>query len=159
MHVLAIDPGTFKSAFIVFNTQAKGILEAGIVDNEELEKHIRQLSWLYKVMVVEMVKSYGNVIGDSLLGTCVWIGRFIAYNTMAGKDYDLIIRKEIVNRVCHNSRASDKNVRQALIDLYGGTEIAIGNKKSPGPLYGIKKDLWSALAIAIAWCEKQEVYG
>lgn len=39
----------------------------------------------------------------------------------------------------------------ALIDRFGGKDAAIGRKATPGPLYGITKDLWSALAIAITY--------
>jgi hypothetical protein len=48
-------------------------------------------------------------------------------------------------------KAKDANIRQALIDIYGGNDKAIGNKKTPGPLYGIKGDLWAALAVAVTF--------
>ena len=52
-------------------------------------------------------------------------------------------------------RAKDSNIRQAVMDMYGSSkEVAIGNKKKPGPLYGVVKDIWSSLAIAITHTEK-----
>jgi hypothetical protein len=50
--------------------------------------------------------------------------------------------------LCGDSRAKDANIRQALIDHFGGS-AAIGRKAAPGPLSGISRDVWSALAIAI----------
>jgi hypothetical protein len=28
--------------------------------------------------------------------------------------------------------------------------------KKPGPLYGVSKHIWSALAVAVAWAEQQD---
>jgi len=50
--------------------------------------------------------------------------------------------------LCGSARAKDTNIRQALIDRYGGS-AAIGKKAAPGPLYGVSKDVWSALAVAV----------
>ncbi len=53
----------------------------------------------------------------------------------------------------------DAILRQLVIDRYGGKDKAIGKgptKKtagSPGPLYKISKDMWQALALAIAYKE------
>jgi len=47
-------------------------------------------------------------------------------------------------------RAKDANIRQALIDRYGpGKALAVGLKATPGPLYGLTGDCWSALAVAV----------
>jgi len=53
-------------------------------------------------------------------------------------------------------RAKDANIRQALIDRYGpGKDKAIGQKKTPGPLYGFKSHEWAALAVAVTWMDQQ----
>jgi hypothetical protein len=44
-------------------------------------------------------------------------------------------------------------IRQRLIDIWGGKELAIGNKRSPGRLYGLRGDQWQALALAVVWRE------
>ncbi|HET6477318.1 MAG TPA: hypothetical protein VFH93_14740 [Thermoleophilia bacterium] len=44
----------------------------------------------------------------------------------------------------------DANIRQALLDRFGGP-AAVGRKAAPGPLYGIARDVWSALAIAVTY--------
>ena len=58
-------------------------------------------------------------------------------------------------RLCNSMRAKDANVRQAILDRFGGKAAAIGRKRQPGPLYGIAGDLWAALAVGITWWENQ----
>lgn len=154
MKILAIDPGTEQSAWCVFETigtKDHPVL-FGQDPNEDLIKRIqyRGKEADPDLLVIEMIKSYGNVMGDSVLQTCVWIGRFLqSWNG----SFELLPRKRIVTQICMNPRANDTNVRQALIDRWGGKDKAIGSKAKPGPLYGMKNDMWSALAVAVAWTE------
>jgi hypothetical protein len=103
-----------------------------------------------------MVASYGMAVGATVFETCVWSGRFIE-RWLSGRAYrpqpDRIYRKEVKMHLCGSMRAKDANVRQALIDRYGGKEAAIGKKANPGPLYGMSGDCWSALAVAITAAE------
>ena len=90
-------------------------------------------------------------VGATTLETCVWIGRFI--EAWDGP-HQLILATRIRYHICGTHHAKKKNVRQALIDRYpatgGGSTPQIGVKKKPGPLYGFKSHLWSALAVAIS---------
>src|ERR1019366_6572924 len=108
-------------------------------------------------MHIEMVASYGMAVGASVFDTCVWAGRFIECWSRTGFDRDWaagrVFRREVKLHLCGSARAKDANVRQALIDRYGGKEKAVGRKKTPGPLYGLKSDCWSALAVAITAAE------
>jgi hypothetical protein len=123
---------------------------AAIEDNLTVLRVLDAYQAEAEVLVVEQIKSYGNVMGDSMIQTCVWIGRFIE---RWKNRFDLLPRKTIVTQLCNNSRAKDSNVRQALIDRWGGKASAIGSAKAPRTLYGFKSDMWSALAIAVAWTE------
>lgn len=150
MNLLCIDPGTYESAYVLYETNTKRIEDFGKVKNEYLVTLIQVAS--FDRLVIEMIKSYGNIMGDSTIQTCVWIGRFI--QTWGDRPVDLIPRKTIVTALCNNPRAKDSNVRAALIDLYSTpSEPAIGKKKTPGPLYGFSKDMWAALSIAVTWEE------
>jgi hypothetical protein len=51
--------------------------------------------------------------------------------------------------LCHNARANDANIRQALIDRYGPP----GTRLHPGLLYGVVRDIWAALALAVAYLD------
>ena len=58
--------------------------------------------------------------------------------------------------LCGDARAKDPNIRAALIDRWGGSKAAaVGTKKSPGPLYGFKSDMWAALAVAETFIERE----
>lgn len=156
MKILAIDPGTYKSAWVIFNSGNKEV-RAGIEKNETLLAMVEAAPWFAsdypEAVVIEMIKSYGNVMGDELIQTCVWIGRFIQARTKGAIGTDLLPRKQVVMQLCNNPRANDSTVRQALIDRWGGKTIAVGNSKAPGPLYGVKNDMWAALGVAVAWFE------
>ena len=69
-----------------------------------------------------------------------------------------MIKRQTTKAVlCGTARAKDPNVHQALIDMYGGSmKAAKGTKKAPGPLYGVKSHIWSALAVAVAWAKERE---
>ena len=148
--VIGIDAGTTKSALVLYNPRTRTI------DDYTLSKNDQCLTWLRKydrantICAIEQIKSYGNLIGDSLLETCVWNGRF---REAWGTSVIWIPRKTVCGHICHNARANDANVRQALIDMFpptgGGKTPQIGLKHAEGPLYGMKRDLWSALAVAI----------
>src|SRR3990167_6090451 len=59
-----------------------------------------------------------------------------------------------IAHLCHDSRAKDGNIRAALIDRFGpGKDRAIGRKATPGPLFGVSSDVWSALAIAVTFTD------
>lgn len=156
MRILAIDPGTYQSAWVIFNSGTKEVT-AGIEKNPVVLERVRVAEWfgaVPDVTVIEEIKCYGNVMGDELIQTCVWIGRFIEARTVNTEiPPQLIPRKKITTQLCNQPRANDTNVRAALIDLWGGKTLAIGNSKQPGPLHDVKKDMWSALAVAVGWYE------
>lgn len=150
--VLAIDPGTTESAFVLYDGRRP--LDYGIAENETMRvKLARQMSgiWDGADLVVEMVASYGMPVGREVFETCVWIGRFI--EAWAGP-YSLVYRQKVKLHLCGQARAKDANIRQALLDRFGpGKERAVGNKKQPGPLHGIKSDVWQALALAVTFAD------
>lgn len=150
--MIGIDPGSEKSAIVALNEGA--VTYAEILPNEEARE------WLALMppgdgIVIEMVSSYGMAVGKSVFETVYWIGRF----SEAVGGAQRIYRKDIKLQLCGNFKAKDPEVRQALIDRFGGLggkEAAIGKKATPGPLYGIKSHLWAALAVAVAADENPE---
>jgi hypothetical protein len=62
----------------------------------------------------------------------------------------LLPRRAVKRALWGDSRAKDPNIRPARVDRFGGV-AAIGRKAAPGPLYGISRDVWSALAIAVTY--------
>lgn len=141
MQILAIDPGTTESAYVMF---AYGkIYGAGKVRNKEML--LRLNDWPDAEVCIEMIASYGMPVGAEVFETCVWIGRL---TQAAGPErVTRITRNQIKNHLCHSSKAKDSNIRQALIDRLG----APGTKAKRGPTYGISGDVWAALAVAVAY--------
>jgi hypothetical protein len=153
MLVLAIDPGPESSAYVLFdgekiwssgkypNHTVLGIVKQSAEDSEGANR-----------LVVEMIAHYGSGMpaGKSVFDTCVWIGRF----TQVACDHiavEQVMRTTVKAHLCRSAKAKDSNVRQAILDRFGGKEKAIGCKATPGPLHGISGDVWQALALGITW--------
>lgn len=149
--ICAIDPGPQFSAYVLY---ADGAIEAkGKVPNEELIEMLRSDDGVLSfadVLAVEMIASYGMPVGREVFETCVWIGKFIE---ASGVGVELVYRKDVKLHLCGNPRAKDGNIRQALIDRFGGP-AAIGKKATPGVLYGISADIWAALAVAVTYADR-----
>ncbi len=145
---MAIDPGPEKSAWVLYD--GKKPCNAGIAANMDLCDYISGPMPPDKFLAVEMIASYGMPVGAEVFETCVWIGRFIESHN---GDHAKIYRKDVKLHLCQSPRAKDANVRQALIDRFGGKEKAIGKKKTPGPLYGFHDDMWAALAVAVTYAD------
>ena len=146
--MIAIDPGPENSAYVVM---VDGEIEQfGIVPSLQLVDMLANAQ-PGQLAVIEMIASYGMPVGAEVFNTCVFIGRMIE---AAHRNTELMYRCEVKMYLCGTNRAKDSNVRQALIDRYGpGKEKAIGLKVSPGPLYGVSKDVWAALGVAVTWTD------
>lgn len=149
MKLLAIDPGTRESAWVVWDGHQ--IIRFGKYLNGDLIDKIRRPAsqeWGDQCCI-EMVASFGMAVGAEVFETVYWIGRFA--EAFGPLDVHRITRNEIKNHLCHSSRAKDANIRQAIIDRLG----SVGTKKNPGPCYGVSGDVWSAIAVALTWWDKQ----
>jgi len=150
MNIIGIDPGNEKSAYVLYANHE--IREYGIYINEDMRSIV---STTYAdLLAIEQCACYGMPVGATVFDTSLWAGRFIErYVVSQHKPYRIIYRKDVKMLLCNSMRAKDGNIRQAIIDRYeptgGGKIPQIGTKAKPGPLYGISKDVWSALAIAI----------
>lgn len=151
MIVLAIDPGNEQSAYVRYDTVSRKLASFAVLSNEVMIRMLRLDAAEAGHLAIEMIASYGMAVGREVFETCVWIGRFIEA-TKTG--YTLVYRRQIKMHLCGNNTAKDSNIRQALIDRFGpGRDKAIGKKKTPGPLYGVANDAWSALAVAVTWAD------
>lgn len=158
MRLLAIDPGPEESALLMFDDGVptkwqKLPNNAALVTLESWGREPHGLA-------IEMVASYGMAVGAEVFETCVWVGRFLECWIQLRRRakypalWERVYRRDVKLHLCNSARAKDANVRQALIDRYGGKEKAIGKKATPGPLYGISGDCWAALGVAITAAER-----
>lgn len=158
-HILSIDPGSSQSAWMVFNPDTNLPEKFDISNNEALIRgHTMEFfkeEQKCDCLAIEMVASYGMPVGATVFETCVWIGRFI--QAWCPGDFYKIYRKDVKMHLCQSMRAKDSNIRQAIIDKYpatgGGKLPQVGIKSQPGPLFGVSKDVWSALSVAIYFSE------
>lgn len=142
--ILAIDPGTEQSGFVVFDNGAA--IQSGVITNWQMLGHIIAGNW--RDVAIEMIASYGMPVGAEVFETVRWIGRF-QQACINPDGVRLIYRKDVKMHLCGTPRAKDGNIRQALIDKLG----APGTKKDPGPTYGVKSHAWAALAVAVTASE------
>jgi hypothetical protein len=144
--LLALDPGNTESAWLLYDTATGRPLAFAKEPNPLVLTRLDTIT--ANELVVEMVASYGMAVGAEIFDTCVWIGRFLERWDPA--PHRLIYRPDVKLHLTQTRRAKDANIRQALIDRYGpGKALAIGLKATPGPLYGLSGDCWSALAVAV----------
>jgi len=145
--ILAIDPGTTESGFAIL--KGTEIVASGKLPNDAMMERVRYSYLTIDDLVIERVASYGMSVGQEVFDTCVWIGRF-QQGWLYPDRVHLIFRKDVKIHVCNNGNAKDKNVRQAMLDMFG----APGTKKNPGATYGITGDAWQALALAVTFRDR-----
>lgn len=140
MTILAIDPGTSKTAWIVWD--GARVINCGIDPNEDCLAMFRSSDLMpYDFAAIERMANMGQRVGEEVMSTVWWSGRFyevLARKTNVARPYRTAIKKRLG---C--GRGKDKDVRAALIRKFG----EVGTKKHPGPLFGVSSHLWAALAV------------
>jgi hypothetical protein len=149
VNILAIDPGPESSAWVCYNPTEQFLYGKNIQPNMDVLRMLAE--WDHEFtepahLVIEQVASFGMPVGAEVFETVFWSGRFAQ---AFGGSFSRVKRHEVKMHLCQNMRAKDGNIRQALLDKFGPA----GTKKAPGKLYGVRKDLWSALAVAVTFAE------
>lgn len=158
MKILAIDPGTTQSGWVLYDPEAHAVKRKGVDQNADLLAKIED--WVQDgatwTLAIEMIASQGMAVGAEVFETVVWIGMF-----MHAWGYEHVLRvtrNQVKVHVCGSAKAKDANVRQALIDLFpatgGGKTPQVGSTKQPGPLFGMNSHMWPALGVALTAHEK-----
>ena len=149
--VYAVDPGPVHSALVVYDGAVRA--HATLPNDDLLSRLATHLGTPQHVLAIEQIASYGMPVGAEVFETCVWSGRFIQAWTGyhdPPRPWMPVKRLAVKLALCHDSRARDASIRQALLDRFGpGRHAALGTKKAPGPLYGVTGDEWAALAVAV----------
>lgn len=153
MTVLGIDPGPVNSAWVIWDGAA---VTAHSKDaNVDLLLDLRDQLRLVDHLVIEQIASYGMAVGAEVFETCFWAGRFFEAGWATAARLDVMPRRDVKLHLCGQARAKDANIRQALIDRFGGKDKAIGKKAAQGPLYGLRADEWQALALAVTFHDQR----
>lgn len=163
--LLAIDPGTEVSGAVIVSLlrePPKVLWSAGEINNHELLEICRwravnagQETIVVDALAIEMPEGRGSVAGQSTFETCYWCGRYMeawGSNEVTSKR---IYRRLVKTELTGQQNSKDSNINQAVRDRYeptgGGATPEVGTKAKPGPLYGVKKHAWAALALAITY--------
>lgn len=158
MKVIGLDPGTTQSAVVVYDAEAKRVVEAVTAANDVIlagcdGAALDALS-VYSLdtfgdkaqLVIEKIEAMGMAVGAEVFETVFWSGRF--YQAWPWQ-VERVSRRDVKLHLCGSMRAKDANVRQALIDKLG----APGTKKQKGPTYGVSSHQWAALAVAVTYAD------
>lgn len=148
MRILAIDPGSSETGWVI--TQGDPPMppcDMGISPNIIVADMIR--ADIFDLLVIESIPAvYGHSAKPQLCDTMRWEGRFIERADQRGCGWKLIERARVKALLCRAANAKDSDVR-AELNRRWGSEDAVGSKKEPGPLRGVKGDIWAALAVAV----------
>lgn len=163
MIVFAIDPGNEESAWCVMNDQYQ-LLDFNKQPNKDvmsnllylLKDHSTSVSLVDNV-VIERVASYGMPVGREVFETCEWIGRF-AQEAEKEVPVQYIYRRDEKLYLCFDSKAKDANIRAALIERFAKHDLknGRGTKANPDYFYGVKADIWAAIAVAVTYLDMQK---
>ena len=154
MIVLAIDPGNEQSAYCFVDVDTFKPIGFDKCDNRAALHDIATLD--YDVAVIEKIASYGMPVGETVFDTCIWTGRFLQIINERYKRADLVRRYEVKMNICHDARARDSNIIQALCDRFapGQMNRGKGTKKEPGWFYGFRADVWQAYALGVTYIDR-----
>ena len=168
MSILAIDPGPTESAYVLAD-EGRRPIEFAKMENAALLMYLRDIKTESKPgsvhrkltrASIEKVASYGMAVGAEVFDTCIWTGRFAEvidwWVLPVARTTALVTRQPIKLHHCHDSRAKDSNITQALIDRFapGEPNRGKGTKANPGWFYGFKDDIWQAYALAVYAADK-----
>jgi hypothetical protein len=154
--ILAIDPGSALSAYVLFNGER--VVAYGKVSNEDLRDLLLRASdsggplGIAEHLVIELAESFGAKVWSQVFTTTFWAGRFAQ---AWGHAFSTLGRRAVKLNLLGASRGKDGQIRQVLIDRWGGKDKALGSKSSPGPLRGLTADCWQALALAVTYSDAQ----
>ena len=157
--LLAIDPGSERSALLGFDPKSRRVVDRIIQPNDKVLHSIRALVSLYAALAIEHSKVYllsrknaPPFFPQQVFDTAVWVGRFKQTWIDAGGrgDPELIGRREVKLHLLGRANGNDSLVRHALLDIVGPS----GTKRKPGPTYGVKADLWAALGVAVTVADR-----
>ena len=182
MYIIGIDPGPEKSGIVA--VELSDMQLGSCYDecpNRDIEHSLHGVAAAsiarghHPEMAIEMIANYGMPSGASIFETCIQIGRM---EKSCSVHHERVFRKEVAVTMCGSVRAKGPNIRQAIIDMYGGKEEAIGGNKCkkckgkgrsgtgrptctqcngtgwlnpPGPLFCVKSHAWAALAVALTY--------
>jgi hypothetical protein len=129
LRILGLDPGSEHSAF-VFLEDAQ-VLEHGWVRNGQLLQRLRDGFAIGSHLAIETLHPRGELASLDAMETQLWAGRFVEIFDLRGDTFTKIDPMDARIAVCGKSGVKDREIKQALINRYGGDQKAIGGVRCP----------------------------
>ena len=162
MNIMAIDPGTTESAYVIADRETLKPVLFDKIENSSLLGDIAAMidDNHVEAVGIELMQSYSMGVGKSTFETCYFIGRLqerIVQNTHIANIVP-IYRSDEKMLTVGSMRANDHAMRLFLIDKFAKFDFknGKGTKKNPDWFYGFAKDMWQAYAQAYVLKLKME---
>lgn len=176
-HILAIDPGTTESAFVVLREDYV-IAKKGKIPNERMLQIVYEFDFDAIVIECMEARTFFNTKGDSTphkvgnetYETCYWIGRFMEAANRRGLPVQRVTRGEEKSRLIPSRKnklpplpkpepkSPDTKIRASLVRRFAKFDKATGKgrKKCPDVFYGFKTDIWMAFAVGVVYLDREK---
>lgn len=151
--LIGIDPGPRTSGLVVYELPAFGPGRIRSCFKEaDLEQVRCVLATAPQGVEVCIECTQAGPPSGAVVKTTEVVGRLMERCEVLGLDYHVYYRREVLQALgCARQGNKDSHVRNALIELHGGTkQVAVGTKRAPGPLYGLSSHAWQALGVVAA---------
>lgn len=147
MKLLAIDPSMDKHAWVLWDTEAHDFFGARCgLDLWDDLPDIDE-SGVVDMLAIEFPQNYGINAGKSIMLTCFQAGRIVEALMQRYTEFALFGRPTIKGQI---GGRTDSEVACSLRMRHG--EAKKGHK-----LEGVRKDIWAALALAVALDENPKL--
>lgn len=177
MKIMAIDPGTTESAYVILDDQYQ-ILSADKVGNDVILSIIADAPGLDAVIIEDIEPRYsstdrsaaGAVMGQSTIETIKAFGRFSWQAALRGLMVGSIFRRDERSCLIPTKRNglpplpetapkhADGQIRASLIRRFArhDQERGRGTKANPDTFYGFHGDMWQAMAVGVTWLDREK---
>lgn len=177
MKIMAIDPGTTESAYVILDDQYQ-IFSADKVGNDVILSIIADAPGLDAVIIEDIEPRYsstdksaaGAVMGQSTIETIKAFGRFSWQASLRGLMVGSIFRRDERSCLIPTKRNglpplpetapkhADGQIRASLIRRFArhDQERGRGTKANPDTFYGFHGDMWQAMAVGVTWLDREK---
>lgn len=175
MKIMAIDPGTTESAYVILDDQYQ-IISADKVGNDVVLSIIADAPGLDAVIIEDIEPRYsstdrsaaGAVMGQSTIETIKAFGRFSWQASLRGLMVGSIFRRDERSCLIPTKRNglpplpetapkhADGQIRASLIRRFArhDQERGRGTKANPDTFFGFHGDMWQAMAVGVTWLDQ-----
>ena len=149
MITIGIDPGPDGCGWVEYDTGARRVVGCDpCVPLAEAIRRLREAPLC--VVAIERWQAGCSSVAQSSIVTIEWAAVLAHVAREAGHDVRWLYRRQVLTELDATGPGSrDALVRARLLEMHGGPG-AVGTKRAPGPLYGMRAHCWPALGVLAA---------